>query len=467
MNNLKEELKKQARLELARRDFFEYCKLTASDFYKEDRLFLKQMCNDLQKFYESNKPEDKILVVNMPPRHGKSRTAGKLVEWALGRNKNEKIMTGSYNEDLSSTFAKSVRDTIASEKTLGTLVYNDIFKDTKIKYGESSAKKWALEGSGQANYLATSPTGTATGFGCTLMIIDDLIKNAQEAYNEAVLQKHIDWFNNTMLSRTETGFKLIIIMTRWASNDLAGYVLENFDNVKHINYQAVQEDGSMLCEDILNKKDYELKTKNMNKDIIYANYQQEPIDVKNRLYSKFKTYEKLPPAHYIMNYTDTADEGDDYLCSIDYQMFNNEYYILDIIYTQEAMEVTEPAVAEMMTKDHVGYSNIESNNGGRGFARNVQKELRMLKNNHTKVNWFHQGENKQARILSNSTAVMNNIYFPINWEDKFPEFAKHIKHYLRTGKNEHDDAEDTLTGVYEHPKPKVIETSKESLIKIN
>lgn len=418
MSNLKEELKKQARLELARRDFFEYCKLTASDFYKEDRLFLKQMCNDLQEFYESNKPEDKILVVNMPPRHGKLRTAGKLVEWALGRNKNEKIMTGSYNEDLSSTFAKSVRDTIASEKTLGTLVYNDIFKDTKIKYGESSAKKWALEGSGQANYLATSPTGTATGFGCTLMIIDDLIKNAQEAYNEAVLQKHIDWFNNTMLSRTETGFKLIIIMTRWASNDLAGYVLENFDNVKHINYQAVQEDGSMLCKDILNKEDYELKTKNMNKDIIYANYQQEPIDVKNRLYSKFKTYEKLPLAHYVMNYTDTADEGDDFLCSIDYQMFNNEYYILDIIYTQEAMEVTEPAVAKMMTKDHVGYSNIESNNGGRGFARNVQKELRLLKNNHTKVNWFHQSENKQARILSNSTAVMNNIYFPVNWEDK-------------------------------------------------
>lgn len=376
-------------------------------------------------------------------------------------------MTGSYNEDLSSTFAKSVRDTIASEKTLGTLVYNDIFKDTKIKYGESSAKKWALESSGQANYLATSPTGTATGFGCTLMIIDDLIKNAQEAYNETVLQKHIDWFNNTMLSRTETGFKLIIIMTRWASNDLAGYILENFDNVRHINYQAVQEDGSMLCEDILNKEDYELKTKNMNKDIIYANYQQEPIDVKNRLYSKFKTYEKLPPAHYIMNYTDTADEGDDFLCSIDYQMFNSEYYILDIIYTQESMEVTEPAVAKMMTKDHVGYSNIESNNGGRGFARNVQKELRLLKNNHTKVNWFHQSENKQARILSNSTAVMNNIYFPVNWEDKWPDFAKHIKHYVRTGKNEHDDAEDTLTGVYEHPKPKVIETSKESLIKIN
>jgi predicted phage terminase large subunit-like protein len=298
------------------------------------------------------------------------------------------------------------------------------------------------------------------------MIIDDLIKNAQEAYNEQVLQKHIDWFNNTMLSRTETGFKLIVIMTRWASNDLAGYILENYDNVRHINYKAIQEDGTLLCEEILNKEDFELKTKNMNKDIVYANYQQEPIDVKNRLYSGFKIYEKLPPAHYIMNYTDTADEGNDYLCSIDYQMYMNDYYILDVIYTQEPMEVTEPAVANMLTKDNVGCANIESNNGGRGFARNVQTELKKLNNKHTKVNWFHQSENKIARILSNSTGVQNNIYFPINWKDKFPDFAKHILHYVRTGKNEHDDAEDCLTGVYENPKPKItMQMSNKQFIK--
>lgn len=460
-NDVREELKKQARLELARRDFFEYCKLTASDFYKEERVFLKDLCYQLQDFYKS---DEKVCVINMPPRHGKSRTAGKFVEWVLGTNPNEKIMTGSYNEDLSSSFAKSVRDTIASEKTEGVIVYNDIFPNTKIKDGEATQKKWALAGSKVSNYLATSPTGTATGFGCTIMIIDDLIKNAKEAYNENTLKNHIDWFNNTMLSRTENGFKLIIIMTRWSSNDLAGYILENYSNVRHINYKAVQEKGSMLCEDVLSKEDYEFKTKNMNKDIVYANYQQEPIDVKNRLYTTFKTYEKLPPAHYVMNYTDTADEGDDYLCSIDYQMYNNEYYILDVIFTQEPMEVTEPAVAKMLTKDNVGNANIESNNGGRGFARNVQKELKQLKNTHTKVNWFHQGENKIARILSNSTGVMNNIYFPINWEDRWPEFAKHLKHYVRTGKNEHDDAEDCLTGVYEHPRPNTIQFGYNSIM---
>lgn len=464
-NDVKEKIKEQARLELARRDFFEYCKLTASDFYKEERVFLKDLCYQLQDFYKS---DEKVCVINMPPRHGKSRTAGKFVEWVLGTNPNEKIMTGSYNEDLSSSFAKSVRDTIASEKTEGVIVYNDIFPNTKIKDGEATQKKWALAGSKVSNYLATSPTGTATGFGCTIMIIDDLIKNAKEAYNENTLKNHIDWFNNTMLSRTENGFKLIIIMTRWSSNDLAGYILENYSNVRHINYKAVQEDGSMLCEDVLSKEDYEFKTKNMNKDIVYANYQQEPIDVKNRLYTLFKTYEKLPPAHYVMNYTDTADEGDDYLCSIDYQMYNNEHYILDVIFTQDPMEVTEPAVAEMMTKDNVGNANIESNNGGRGFARNVITNLRKLGNRHTNVRWFHQGDNKVARILSNSTGVMNNVYFPINWEDRWPEFAKHLKHYVRTGKNEHDDAEDCLTGVYENPKPKNInmEMTNKSFIKM-
>ncbi len=458
------EIQKQAILELARRDFFEYCKLMAGDFYKEDRAFLKSMCHELQDFYESKDPNDKVLVLTLPPRHGKSRTAGKFVEWILGNNHNERIMTGSYNEDLSGSFAKSVRDTIAEKQTPGIITYKDIFPNTDIKYGEATMKKWALEDSKVPNYLATSPTGTATGFGCTLMIIDDLIKNAKEAYNERTLLQHIEWFNNTMLSRTENGFKLIIIMTRWASNDLAGYILENYPKVRHICYKAIQDDGSMLCDDILSKEEYEFKTKNMNKDIIEANYNQEPIDIKNRLYSKFKTYEKLPPAHYIMNYTDTADEGDDYLCSIDYQMYNNDYYILDIIYTQESMEITEPEVAKMMTKDHVGYAIIESNNGGRGFARNVQRELKNLKNTHTKVNWFHQNQNKEARILSNATSVMNNIYFPVNWEDKWPDFAKHIKHYIRGGNNEHDDAEDTLTGVYEHPKPNNITFGYSSII---
>lgn len=453
----RELIRLEAKKELARRSFWDYCKLRASDFYKEDRLYLKELCNKLQTFYEGDK---KIMVINMPPRHGKSRTAGLFVQWLLGKSINNKIMTGSYNETLSGTFAKSVRDAIAEQPTEGITVYNDIFPNTKIKYGEAAASKWALEGSGVANYLATSPSGTATGFGCSFMIIDDLIKNAAEAYNETVLNKHIEWFNNTMLSRTENGFKLLIIMTRWANNDLAGYILNNFDNVEHINFKAVQEDKSMLCEDVLSKEDFELKTKHMNKDIIAANYQQEPIDIKGRLYSGFKTYKELPKDEsgkplfqYYLNYTDTADTGADYLCSICYGVYNDEAYILDIIYSKESMEITEPLVANMLTKHNIGIATIESNNGGRGFARNVETIIRQGGNRHTVIKTFHQTQNKVSRILSNSTGVMNNIYFPVNWQDKWPDFATAILSYQREGKNAHDDAPDALTGCYENMKP--------------
>lgn len=445
---------------LARKDFWGYCKFTSPDFYSEDRRFLKDLSERLQWFIEE--AEEQMMVVNMPPRHGKSRTATKFVQWLFGKyGKDIKVMTGSYNETLSGTFAKQVRDCIAEQPTLGVTVYNDIFPDTKIKYGEAAAQKWALEGSEQANYLATSPTGTSTGFGCNIMIIDDLIKTAEEAYNANRLQQLNSWFTDTMLSRTENNFKIIIIMTRWSSNDLAGFVLANYDNVVHINYKAVQEDGTMLCEDILSKADYELKTKNMNKDIVLANYQQEPIDVKGRLYTTIKTYKEVPKDErgnplfkYILNYTDTADEGSDFLCSICYGMYEESYYILDVLYTKEPMEVTEPATAEMLTRNNVGSALIESNNGGRGFARNVERECKERGNRHTTIKWFHQSQNKIARILSNSTSIMNNVYFPANWEDRFPEFAKDIKKYQREGKNEHDDGPDALTGVYENPKPK-------------
>ena len=366
-------------------------------------------------------------------------------------------MTGSYNETLSSTFAKQVRDMIATEQTQGVTVYRDIFPDTKIKYGEASMNKWALEGSQVANYLATSPTGTATGFGADLIVIDDLIKNSEEAYNSNVLEKHIDWFTNTMLSRTEKGFKLIIIMTRWASNDLAGFILSNYDDVVHINYKAINDDGTPLDEETLSLEDFEFKTKNMAKEIVYANYQQEPIDIKGRLYSSIKTYKQLPMDSNnnllftaYKNYTDTADTGEDYLCSICYGVYNKEAYILDVLYTKEPMEITEPATAKILIENNIKEADIESNNGGRGFARAVDKHLlEKYNSNRCKVRWFHQTQNKRARILSNATWVMEHIYFPVNWADRWPEFYKAITTYQKEGKNKHDDAPDVLTGIAE------------------
>lgn len=444
-----------AKMELARREFFFYCNLKAPDFYKEDRKYLVDLCGGFQDFIQS---DDEVMIVNEPPRHGKSRTAGLLVEWVLGNDQSQKIMTGSYNETLSTMFSKNVRNDIQEEKAdENRIVFSDIFPGVSIKRGDGAMNLWSLEG-GYNNYLATSPTGTATGFGATLLIIDDLIKNAEEANNELTKEKHWTWFTDTMLSRLEEGGKIIIIMTRWASDDLAGRALEHFKEagakVRHISMKALlnPDTHEMLCPEVLSYKSYQAKIRAMGADIASANYQQEPIDLKGRLYTSFKTYSgELPQFKEIRNYTDTADTGGDYLCSINYGVtFANEAYILDVLYTKEPMEVTEPATARMLLEGAVNLARIESNNGGRGFARNVRRILEQeLGSNYTIIKWFSQTHNKQARIYSNSSWVMEHIYFPEDWRNRWPEYYNSMVKYQREGKNKNDDAQDATTGIAE------------------
>lgn len=437
----------------AKTDFFKFCNVLAPSFYKAERDFLVNMCDEMQSFYQS---DDEVLIVNVPPRHGKSRTASMFAKWVFGQNQNEKIMTGSYNEMLSTTFSKAVRNDISEVKgDKDKLVYSDIFPDTRIKHGDGAMNLWSLEG-GYNNYLATSPTGTATGFGASLLIIDDLIKNAEEAFNEGVLEKHWEWFTNTMLSRVEEGGKIIIIMTRWSSKDLAGRALLHFGEegkkVRHINLKALQDDGTMLCEEVLSRRSYESKTRAMSPEIAAANYQQEPIDAKGKLYEQLKTYKgDLPTFKEIRNYTDTADEGSDYLCSINFGVtLNKEAYILDVLYTKDGMSVTEPKTAKMLFDGEVRIAEIESNNGGGGFARSVERILKETHDsNKTRFVPFHQSKNKIARILSNATWVMDHIYFPEDWRNRWPDFYKAMNEFQKEGKNKNDDAPDAVTGVAE------------------
>ncbi|PQC70826.1 terminase [Enterococcus faecalis] len=443
-----------AKLELSRRYFWDYCKLMASDFYKQDREYLKELCDDLQEFiYDS---DNDVLVINEPPRHGKSRTAGKFVEWLLGNDTRKKIMTGSYNETLSTTFSKGVRNAIQEIKAdEGRIVFSDVFPGVEIKSGDGAMNLWSLNG-GYNNYLATSPTGTATGFGADIIIIDDLIKNAEEANNAMVLEKHWDWFTNTMLSRLETGGKIIIIMTRWHSNDLAGKALKELPQsgykVKHISMKAYNEEtDTMLCESVLSKEEYFRKKKTMGADIASANYQQEPIDLKGCLYQKFLTYDTLPENIIkIWNYTDTADKGADYFASpVFAETADHRAYLLDVLYTKEPMEVTENAHANMIIRNKVNHVRIEGNNGGRGFRRNSERLVKERGYYTAYYEDFHQSANKYSRILSNSAWIENNVYYPSDWATRWPEFYFAMTTYQREGKNAHDDAPDAVTGIAE------------------
>lgn len=458
----KEIIKLGAKKQLARLDFYEYCKLKYPKHYTEEKEYLEQVCRKFQWFTEQN--EKRFLIISMPPRFYKSFTATAGTEWLLGklRDQDPKIMTGSYNETLSTTFAKKVRNTISEEKVDGSdrLVYSDIFPKTKIKYGEASMSLWALEGSTQANYLATSPTGTATGFGANYVLIDDIIKNSKEALNDAVLEGHWDWFTNTMMQRLEgDDWKFIIIMTRWATKDLAGRIMAAYpEETEVISLQAVLDKKKqiMLCDSVLNWDNYVLKTQEMLPEIAEANYQQKPIDIKGRLYSEFKTWSKLPedeegnPIPVLMrNYTDVADQGDDFLCSVNWFKHGEDVFITDVYISDEDAEITEPKVAELLDVGDVNESEFESNNGGKGYARNVERELKEIGNNKAVITWTPQTSNKEARILASSAWNQKHIFMPENWQKKYPKFFEQLMTYQKKGKNKFDDAPDVLAAIYE------------------
>lgn len=461
---IKKIVQREATLELCRRDFFFYCCTLQKKFYVEKAKkskHLKVLCDTLQDFLYNDDEHD-VLVCNMGPRLGKSFSIQNLCDFHLGNNQEAHIMVGTYNEKLSTKFAKMVRNTINTAKADGdSIVYSDIFPDVKIQRGSAAANLWALEGS-YDSFLATSPTGTSTGFGASLLIIDDIIKDKYEAFNESILEDHWDWFNNTMVSRLEEGGKIIIIATRWNSQDLSGRIIEEYgDRVRTLTMKSCLDEktGEMLCPELLSFKKYKEKISKMDPRVAAANYQQICIDEASRVYKNLKTYNyqdfvknNLQKGFEIYSYCDTADEGDDFLCNIiwAWNFVERKAYILDVYYTQDSMEITEKEVAKRLTKHGVNLARVESNNGGRGFARNVIRIMQEEeKNFKTITKWFHQGNNKLARIRSNASQVMEFVYFPSDWQLIWPKFYVDINRFDSQGGNLHDDCADALTGVIE------------------
>jgi predicted phage terminase large subunit-like protein len=362
---------------------------------------------------------------------------------------------------MAQTFSRYTRDGVEQPRAFPhDIVFEDVFPGTKLKEGNASYKEWALEGN-FFNYKGAGVGGSVTGKGCNIQITDDPVKDASEAFNENRLETIWTWYTGTFMSRAEQDSIEIVNMTRWAKGDVCGRILSNETESKEwfifLLEAYYEKEDQYLCPALLGEERYKQLKRNVEPSIFEANYHQKPVDVKGRLYQGFKTYDNLPHDEEgnlliegIIDYTDTADTGNDFLASIVAGVYKGQAYVLDVLYTKEAMETTEPQTAKLLFDNEVQIAYIESNNGGRAFARNVD---RLLWENHksrsTTIEWFHQSKNKQARILANSNNVQKNIYFPVNWATKWPLFYNALMNYQKEGKNKNDDAPDALTGLFE------------------
>jgi predicted phage terminase large subunit-like protein len=364
------------------------------------------------------------------------------------------MMVASYNEKLSRQLSKVVRGSIMEVKADSDIpVFSDVFPEVKMKAGAGQVDLWQLAQAPTSTYLSTSPGGTATGMGAHFLIIDDIIKNAYEAFHAGILASHFTWFTDTMVQRLEGKRKLVLVMTRWATKDLAGRICSLYAEQGRkirIFTKKAWDGNAMLNPKMLNKPDYDKLMMTIGEDIFKANYDQEPVDIKGRLYGEFVTYTEKPAFAKIKAYCDVADKGSDYLANGIYGVTGGhdpEAYMLDVLYSQESMDKVESDLAKRLIDFGVDEFLCENNFGGRAWVKVIEAKYKELGGQKCKFKTFHQERNKEAKILATSSTVTRKILMPDLWYQRWSKFHTDVTEYQRTGNNLHDDAQDMLSEI--------------------
>lgn len=408
------------------------------------------------------------LIINIAPRYSKSELVSRnFIAMGLAINPAAKFIHLSYSGDLALGNSVAVKDIVKSED------YQRLF-GVEIAIGTDTKSQWNTTKGG--GLYATSSLGQVTGFGAGAIenegdawqfggaiVIDDPIKpaDALSDNNREAVNLH---FETTIRNRVNSrNTPIIIIMQRLHEHDLCGYLMELEPDeweVLSVPCISYNEDGEEEALWPFKHTIEELhKIESANQFVFDTQYMQNPKPLEGLMYSKLRTYDILPMEQSIRkNYTDTADKGADFLCSVCYVETPSGMYVTDVLYTDKPMEYTEVKTAEMLLINGTQLVKVESNNGGEGFARNVEKNVRLqgtpvaLKMRFTS---FFQGLNKNVRIFSHSAEVQNLIFFPSDWETRWPQFAQAVKGYRKVGRNAHDDAPDVLTGMVENFTPVV------------
>ena len=233
--------------------------------------YLAEIAKELEDIERNGDKHYKVLLVTLPPRHGKSELCSILFPaWYLGKNPDKEIITISYSSELAQDFGGKTRTLIGEQQ------YQAIF-NTRLKQDEQAKAKWKTNKGG--SYTSTGVGGAITGRGANILLFDDPIKNREEAESEVYRNKVWQFFTSTAFTRLEPKGVVIVILTRWHVDDLAGRILDNEElrgRCKILHYKAI-DDNKPLWAERYDLKELEAIKRSIGPYDFSALYQGSPI----------------------------------------------------------------------------------------------------------------------------------------------------------------------------------------------
>jgi predicted phage terminase large subunit-like protein len=303
------------------------------------------------------------LMITMPPRHGKSMLASEFFPaWYLGRNPDHYVIAATYAQELADDFGRKVRNQIADP------AYSAVFPGVGLKSDSTSSRRFHITqpldsfATGQNGaYFAVGVGGPLTGRGAHLLLIDDPVKNREDADSEIIRKKTKDWYTSTAYTRLMPGGRVVIIQTRWHEDDLSGWLLQEHQHEGWdvLNLPAVSDDGKALWPDQYDVPALEKIKLAIGPRDWSALYQQRPAPESGDYFKAewLHTVPVRPPRRNLAvygasDYAVTADGGDFTVHIVVGVDPDGRMYILDLWRQQASSDVWVDAFCDLVKKWH-------------------------------------------------------------------------------------------------------------------
>ena len=433
----------QLAIALMRENYASYCYFVHKGKWI-DTHFHKFLANKIQSFVETytGNPYD-ILVLSCPPQHGKSLTVTETFpSWYVGKYPDRRCIIACYNDDFAGKFGRRNK---AKIDEVGQFIF-----DIRLKKSSDRDMEIADHDGG---IITRGIMAGITGNAGDLIIIDDPVKNRLEADSSTYRERLWEEWENSIMTRTQAGTKIVIIQTRWHEDDLAGRVIasENFVEVVNIPVEAEENDilgrkiGDALCPEIGkdNKWLQEFKQRYADgKRAWNALYMGRPTSAEGNIFKRewWQYYDKLPEHIQLIGISVDATFKDsdtsDFVAIEVWGKLNNDYYLIDLIKKRMDFPETLKAIRYMADKYPNKHSILVEDKA------NGSAIISMLKHEIGGIIAITPQESKVARANAITGIVEGgNVYLP-RYSDFTGEF---VEEFASFPNGVHDDLVDACT----------------------